>query len=130
LRACHGSIDLNRETLGPIQLRKKPRRRLFGRALERYLEHTTRGRLLRLDESPKQAIKRFFAEIVDHSINDRQRKGCFLVNSALEIAPHDAKCRATIAAQFGDIEAFFKRCIIAGQAEETVSAEIEAGEIS
>ena len=32
-----------------------------------------RGRLLRLEEAfpPKQAIKRFFAEIVDHSINDR-----------------------------------------------------------
>ena len=73
------------------------KRQLFGRALEHYLEHTTRGRLLRLEEtfSPKQAIKRFFAEIVDHSINDRQRKGCFLVNSALEIAPHDAKCRTT-----------------------------------
>ena len=74
--------------------------------------------------------KRFFAEIVDHSINDRQRKGCFLVNSALEIAPHDAKCRTTIAAQFGDIEAFFKRCILAGQAEGTIPAEIEADEIA
>ena len=108
------------------------KRQLFGRALEHYLEQTTRGRLLRLDEvyPAKQAIKRFFAEIVDHSINDRQRKGCFLVNSALEIAPHDAKCRATIAAQFGDIEAFFKQCILAGQAEGTISVEIEADEIA
>ena len=108
------------------------KQQLFGRALERYLEYTTRARLLRLEEAfpPKQVIKRFFAEIVDHSINDRQRKGCFLVNSALEIAPHDAKCRATIAAQFGDIEAFFKRCILAGQAEGTIPAEIEADEIA
>jgi TetR/AcrR family transcriptional regulator, transcriptional repressor for nem operon len=61
---------------------------LFGRALDQYLEHTTRERLRRLHEelAPKEAIRRFFAEIVDHSINDRQRKGCFLVNSALEVA--------------------------------------------
>ena len=108
------------------------KQQLFGRALERYLEHTTRGRLLRLEEAfpPKQVIKRFFAEIVDHSINDRQRKGCFLVNSALEIAPHNAKCRATIAAQFGDIEAFFKRCILAGQTEGAICPDIEVDEIA
>jgi TetR/AcrR family transcriptional regulator, transcriptional repressor for nem operon len=105
---------------------------LFARALQRYLDCTTRNRLHRYETSlrPKQAIRRFFAEIVDHSINDRQRKGCFLVTPALEIAPHDAKCRTTIAAQFGDIEAFFKRCILAGQAEGTISAEIEADEIA
>ena len=89
---------------------------LFARALERYLDRTTRDRLRRLEESlpPKEALHRFFAEIVEHSIKDRQRKGCFLVNSALEVAPHDAECRAVIAEQFGEIEAFFKRCILAG----------------
>ena len=99
------------------------KQQLFGRAFEQYLEHTTRERLRRLQEElpPKEAIRRFFAEIVDHSINDRQRKGCFLVNSALEVAPHDAKSRAVIAAQFGNIEAFFRQCILAGQADKTIS---------
>ena len=95
---------------------------LFARALERYLDHTTRDRLRRLEETlaPKQAIHRFFAEIIEHSIRDRHRKGCFLVNSALEVAPHQAECRAVIAEQFGEIEAFFKRCILAAQADKTV----------
>ena len=39
----------------------------------------------------KKAIHRFFAEIIDHSINDRERKGCFLVNSALEVAAHQTR---------------------------------------
>jgi TetR/AcrR family transcriptional repressor of nem operon len=108
------------------------KQQLFGRALEQYLEHTTRERLRRLQEElpPKEAIQRFFAEIVDHSINDRQCKGCFLVNSALEVAPHDAKCRAVIAAQFENIETFFRQCILAGQADGTISPDIEAGDVA
>jgi TetR/AcrR family transcriptional repressor of nem operon len=105
---------------------------LFARALERYLDRTTRDRLRRLEESlaPKEAIRRFFAEIIEHSIKDRQRKGCFLVNSALEVAPHHAECRAVIAEQFGEIEAFFKRCILAAQADQTVSPDVDAGDVA
>jgi TetR/AcrR family transcriptional repressor of nem operon len=105
---------------------------LFARALERYLDRTTRDRLRRLEESlaPKEAIRRFFAEIIEHSIKDRQRKGCFLVNSALEVAPHHAECRAVIAEQFGEIEAFFKRCILAAQVDQTVSPDVDAGDVA
>ena len=103
---------------------------LFSRALERYLDRTTRDRLRRLEQSlaPKAALHRFFAEIIEHSIQDRQRKGCFLVNSALEIAPHDAECRAVITEQFTEIEAFFRRCILKAQADETVSSDVDAGD--
>ena len=89
---------------------------LFARALGALSRRTTRDRLRRLEQTlaPKAALHRFFAEIIEHSINDRQRKGCFLVNSALEIAPHDAECRAVIAEQFAEIEAFFRRCILSG----------------
>jgi TetR/AcrR family transcriptional regulator, transcriptional repressor for nem operon len=106
------------------------KQRLFSRALERYLERTTRDRLRRLEQSfaPKAALEHFFSEIIEHSITDRHRKGCFLVNSALEVAPHHAECRAVIAGQFRDIEAFFKRCIRAAQADKTVSPDIEAGD--
>jgi TetR/AcrR family transcriptional repressor of nem operon len=105
---------------------------LFARALERYLDRTTRDRLRRLEESlaPKEALRRFFAEIIEHSIKDRQRKGCFLVNSALEVAPHHAECRAVISEQFGEIEGFFKRCILAAQADETVSLDVDASDVA
>lgn len=103
---------------------------LFVLALQRYLDHNTRGRLNRLEETlaPKEAIARFFTEIIEHSISDRQRKGCFLVNSALEIAPHHAKCRALIAKQFEGIEAFFAGRILAAQAEGTVPLHLDAGD--
>src|ERR1700722_170397 len=104
------------------------KQQLFSRALDHYLERTTRDRLRRLEESlpPLDALRAFFGEIIDHSINDRHRKGCFLVNSALEVAPHHAECRAVVAGQFRDIESFFKRCIRAAQAQKSVEPDIDA----
>ena len=108
------------------------KQRLFARALELYLDCNARDRLRRLESSlrPKEAIHRFFTEIVDHSINDRERRGCFLVNSALEVAPHQKELGAVIAKQFGEIEAFFKRCILAAQADGTVPRGIDAIDIA
>ena len=104
------------------------KQQLFARALEHYLDCTTRDRLRRLETSlpPKEAILRFFDEIIEHSINDRKRKGCFLVNSALEVAPHQSKLGIVIADQFADIEAFFKRTIRAARADGTAPRGIDA----
>jgi TetR/AcrR family transcriptional repressor of nem operon len=103
---------------------------LFALALERYLDRTTRDRLRRLETllAPKAAIHKFFAEIIDHSLNDRERKGCFLVNSALEVAPHQSELGAVIAAQFSTIEEFFKRRILAAQSDGTMPASVDAAD--
>jgi TetR/AcrR family transcriptional regulator, transcriptional repressor for nem operon len=92
---------------------------LFAQALERYLDHSARALIKRFEDSlpPKQAIRRFVEEIVKDSINDRERRGCFLVNSALEVAPHDRELGTFIADRFSEIEAFFYRSIKAAQAE-------------
>ena len=80
--------------------------------------------------SPRQAIGSFFDEILSRSLNDNEHKGCMLVNSALEIAPHDREFQKSIANVLGRIETFFLHCINAGQADGTVtlsqSAEILA----
>ena len=80
---------------------------LFAAALERYLDHFTRARVKRLQESlpPKQAVRRFIEEIIERTVNDRERRGCFLINSALEIAPHDKELGAVIADRLGEIDA-------------------------
>jgi TetR/AcrR family transcriptional regulator, transcriptional repressor for nem operon len=108
------------------------KRALFARALEHYLDHTTRLRLRRLETTlaPKEAIRRFFEEIIERSVDDRQRKGCFLVNSALEIAPHDRELGALIADRLGEIEAFFRRCIRGAQTDGTVPRGIDAKDVA
>jgi TetR/AcrR family transcriptional regulator, transcriptional repressor for nem operon len=98
------------------------KRTLFVRALERYLDQSMRARIKRLEDSlpPKQAVRRFIGEIIEASVNDRQRRGCFLINSALEVAPHDKELGAAIAGRLGELEAFFRRSITAAQADGTV----------
>ena len=95
------------------------KRALFRRALERYAERSTRERIARLEGAlpPKDAISVFLAEIVERSLDDSDRRGCLLVNSALEIAPHDAEMAAEIAARLGEIEAFFRRTVTRAQAD-------------
>ena len=105
---------------------------LFVQALERYLDHSTRARIKRLEEllPPKQAVRRFIEEIIARSVNDRERRGCFLINSALEVAPHDRELGALIAGRLAEIEAFFYRSIEAAQAEGAVPRDRVAKDIA
>lgn len=93
------------------------KRSLFGRALAHYVEHSFGAREARFETalSPREAIRAFFREIVERSVDDDERKGCLLVNSALEVAPHDPEFQQAIAAVLVRVEAFFRRCVAAGQ---------------
>jgi TetR/AcrR family transcriptional repressor of nem operon len=44
-----------------------------------------------------------------------------LVNSALELAPHDRKFKRVVAGVLVEVEAFFWRCAVAGQTDGTIS---------
>jgi len=105
---------------------------LFARALEHYLDSSTRARIERFEETlpPKRAIRSFFEDIVARSVGDRERRGCFLINSALEVAPHDAKLGAIIAERLGEIEAFFHRSIRAAQRDGTVPRDVRAKDVA
>jgi TetR/AcrR family transcriptional regulator, transcriptional repressor for nem operon len=105
---------------------------LFVQALERYLDYSTRARIKRLEESlpPKRAVRRFIEEIIERSVNDRERRGCFLINSALEVAPHDSGLRTVIAERLGEIESFFRRSISAAQAQGTVPPDRAARDLA
>lgn len=97
------------------------KRALFGRALERYADRSTRERIARLEAShrPRAAIRAFLAEVIERSLKDPGRKGCLLVNSALDVAPHDAELGRAVTGYLDEIRAFFQR---------NVEAAIEAGE--
>lgn len=94
---------------------------LFTRCLDRYLDGSMRARIRRLDAcpSPRAAVAAFLEDIVARSLADP--RGCFLVNSALEVAPHDEGVRATIAARLEELEGFFLRTVRAGQADGSIA---------
>jgi TetR/AcrR family transcriptional repressor of nem operon len=108
------------------------KRALFEQALERYLEGSTRERIRRLEKMlpPKQAPRAFIEEIIARSLSDRDRRGCFLINSALEVAPHDTELGAIIAARLGEIEDFFRRCVVAGQRDGSIPATRDAADVA
>ena len=105
---------------------------LFVQALEHYLDHSARALIKQLESSlpPKQAIRRFIEEIIERSVNDRERRGCFLINSALEVAPHDRELGAFIADRLAEIEAFFYRSIKMAQADGAISRDRVAKDLA
>ena len=107
------------------------KRSLYRQALGHYLEQTVRDRVARLERLPPfPAIRTFFDEIVERSVTDKQRRGCMLVNSALELAPYDPEFQKLVAQEMIFIEAFFRRCIEAGQKDGTISAIRPAAELA
>ena len=107
------------------------KRSLYRRSLAYYLAQSVRDRVARFERlEPFPAIRAFFDEIVGRSVNDKQRRGCMLVNSALELAPYDAEFRKIVAEEMIFIEQFFLRCVAAGQKDGTISAAQPAAELA
>jgi len=108
------------------------KRSLYRRSLDRYIERSFGDRVGRFEGTlpPREALRAFFAEIVERSLGDKGRKGCMLVNSALEVAPHDAEFRRVIAGVLVEVEAFFRRCVAAGQRDGTIKASQPAGDLA
>jgi TetR/AcrR family transcriptional repressor of nem operon len=99
------------------------KRAMFRTALDHYVENSIGDRIRRCEALlPRPAIQAFFDDILRRSINDRERKGCLLVNSALEMAPHEPEFQETIAEALRRIESFFLACIEKGQANGTITA--------
>jgi TetR/AcrR family transcriptional repressor of nem operon len=72
----------------------------------------------------------FFEEIIEKSLSDKQRRGCMLVNSALEIAPHDPEFLRVVSKVLVEVEAFFRRCTLAGQQDGTIAKSQSASDIA
>jgi TetR/AcrR family transcriptional repressor of nem operon len=98
------------------------KRALFRTALDHYVEGSIGERIRRCETLPPlEAIRAFFEEILSRSLNDREHKGCMLVNTALEVAPHDPEFRTAITSVLERIETFFLGCIKSGQSDGTIT---------
>ena len=108
------------------------KRALFTRSLERYASRSMRERIARLEarHRPKEAIRAFLAEIIDRSLKDPDRRGCLLVNSALDVAPHDAKIGRVVAGYLDELRAFFRRNLEAARQAGRVPGNLNPDEVS
>jgi len=99
------------------------KRALFSKSLERYANRSMRERIARLEarHRPKQAVQAFLAEIIDR---------CLLVNSALDVAPHDARIGRVVAGYLDEIRAFFRRNLEAARKADQVPRTLDPDEVS
>ncbi len=108
------------------------KRTLFVKCLERYANRSSRERMARIEvkHAPKDAIRTFLAEIIERSLKDPDCKGCLLVNSALDVAPHDAAIGEAVAGYLDEIRDFFRRNIDAARRAGTVPKAIDTETVS
>ncbi len=76
--------------------------------------------------TPRQAITGLFEEICDGIEKGEERNGCFIINTALELSPHDEKVSDIVKQTFSYVEKnFFRKMIKRGQASGEISKSVD-----
>lgn len=106
------------------------KRGLFARALQRYLDQSSRRRIAHLDGAadPLGALHDFFGGLIAASLKDR--RGCLLVNSAVEVAPADPELGVQIRAGLREVEEGFQRAVARAQQQGHVTGDETSADIA
>ncbi len=106
------------------------KRSLFMRALEHYDREHRQAFLCALARNfaPREAILAAFQQVVDSCQEGRNRKGCLLVNTALELSRHDPDIERIVQAKLEEVETFFRTRIEAAQKAGTIRPEVPVAE--
>lgn len=76
----------------------------------------------RKSNPPRQAIIALFDEVCDGVLRGEDQNGCYIVNTALEMSPHDEKVSKITTRIFSYVEKnFFRKMIVQGQARGEIS---------
>lgn len=105
------------------------KRGLFVESLRHYDRVHRRTFLKRIagDNLPREAIIAAFEAAASPRTAERHPAGCLLVNTALEVSPHDPAIRDLVNTSLQAVEEFFCEMIICGQADNTIPARLDAG---
>ncbi|CAA0120014.1 HTH-type transcriptional repressor ComR [Halioglobus japonicus] len=100
---------------------------LFVKALLKYDQDKRRTALAELEalDDPQRAVGEFFDNMVAVTIEDPERKGCFLFNTVLECPTHEPEVNEIVANGLREIEAFFRRCIEVAQARDDIPKSVD-----
>ena len=101
---------------------------LFIKALRAYDERHRAAFLERLRERHpgKAAIVKAFDEVIASALDGGSRDGCLLVNTALELSPHDEAIGQIVSAGLRQVETFFRDMIKAGQSLGEIALSVDA----
>ena len=108
------------------------KRQLYLAALERYRNQAAAG-LIEMVNTSRNTIKsleKIFDMLVNESFTDRFPRGCFMVNSTVELAPHDKDIDKIVRDNMQDIENALFDLIKRGQDSGEISANTDARAIA
>jgi len=96
---------------------------LYLAALQSYKQAETakRDQILNGSAAAKVAIRQLMDLTIVEMIRDKQHKGCFLINSAVETAPHDKDANAILCQNEQQLENAFYEVIKRGQSNGEIS---------
>jgi TetR/AcrR family transcriptional regulator, transcriptional repressor for nem operon len=98
------------------------KRAIYRLVLDRYIRLALEScsAIFAADDPPLRALERYFDAIVEEALADGLHKGCFVVNTALEVASHDQGFRDVVTEVFGEIEKYVRDCVAAGQRDGSI----------
>jgi TetR/AcrR family transcriptional repressor of nem operon len=101
---------------------------LFDRALLRYDQNNRQKFLRELEalEDPRVAIATLFDGLIAETGADIENRGCFLINTALELPNQTADVKNMVTSALYEFEGFFKRMILKGREKGSIPADIDA----
>lgn len=110
-------VDITGVHRGSLYATYGDKRTLFLAALHRYDDTIRKGLLMQLESrfGPRRAIRQLFQTFVEQATTKGENRGCFLTNTALELATHDREIGRIVAQAQTEIEAFFARMIRKGK---------------
>ena len=103
---------------------------LFAQALEKY-DREHRHQLLtdlRNLNNPVLAINQLFNISIKDSLKDPDRKGCFIINTALDLPNHDKDTEVTVKRGLKQVELFFQEQIELGISQGEIPAKKDSAD--
>ncbi len=101
---------------------------LFVKALRRYDKHYRKdwADRLRATKAPREAILTAFSEVLACALDEGQSEGCLLVNTSLELSPHDDEVGVIVSNCFEEMERFFKEQLEKGKETGEIPADLSS----
>ncbi len=93
--------------------------KLFLRAFENYRKTNTEGitRFFESQDNVKMGFKKLFEMAIEESVSDKEKKGCFVVNTTTELIPGDEKIVKILEENRITFEALFLDYLKTGEAK-------------
>jgi TetR/AcrR family transcriptional repressor of nem operon len=119
-------VDVTGINRGSLYATYRDKHELFLAALRMYAEKIHHKRLVDLAAryGPRETIRRAFLAFTSQASEGGGSRGCFLTNTALELAAHDPEAGRIVAQAQKKTEAFFERLVREGKARGEVAPHV------